>query len=223
MGALAIEMKLRAAQERLKKVTAALARKHKGGELEAYRHARAEVLELERELAATRGEEYAVTIDFPVKWDTGATLPHVLANDYRCFVTFYVAVVDPDWDGTYATMVNPADEIAQHLAVVEFKFPASMGFGSPNDEGLDGHPLYGKGLEPYEAQIVENSRRIAELKAISKAHGSYHPERWDELKHYVLWFHDKTFECIARGYQVDVYHESMSSLLDRVAKRLLGK
>lgn len=48
-------------------------------------------LDLERKLAAAKGEAYANTFDFPVRWDVGAPMPHVFANEYGVFLTFLVA------------------------------------------------------------------------------------------------------------------------------------
>ncbi len=216
-----MEGKLETARKRLKEAISALRSKPKGGEQEAYQRARNDVLALEREVAAAKGEEYAITIDFPVLWDTGAPLPHVLSNDSQVFLIFYLATFDPDWDGTHAKMRKPDDETAESLAVVEFQRPLSVKFGSPNDEVFSGHPLYGKGLEFYRAQVVENSRWIAEIESINKVHPNYNPETWHKLHHYILWFHDTTFECIARRYEVETYHESLGSVMERVSKRLL--
>jgi hypothetical protein len=85
-----LERQLAAAQDRLKRASAALAPKHKGGEWEQYRSAYAAVLVLERLVAAAKGEEYAEPLDFPVRWCTGAPLPHLIANDYKTFLIFLV-------------------------------------------------------------------------------------------------------------------------------------
>src|SRR5947209_3670485 len=77
------------------------------------------VLRLERELAAAKGEEHAIPLDFPVQWDAGAPLPHLLRNDYRCFLTFYVREDDPDWDGTYVHVKDPGSPDVESLALVE--------------------------------------------------------------------------------------------------------
>ena len=79
-----LEEQLSAARERLERAARALAPKHKGGEWEEFWAAHDAVLRLERELAAAKGEEHAVPINLPVKWDAGAPLPHLLRNDYRC-------------------------------------------------------------------------------------------------------------------------------------------
>ncbi len=119
------------------------------------------------------------------------------------------------------TVKSPGDGAVELLALVQFQACLSAKIGAPNDEAHEGHPLFGRGLEPYTAQVVENSPWLAELENINKVHSNYQPERWRGLKHYVLWFHDKTFECIAETFTVEVFRESMVALLGRVCDRLL--
>ena len=104
---------------------------------------------------------------------------------------------------------------------MEFEGCVSAKLGSPNEEIFQGHPLHGRGLESYTAQEVKNSIWLAELEAINKAHEHYDPERWVDQKHFVFWFHDSTFECVASGFTVNVYRETMAALLERVCHRLL--
>ena len=200
----------------------ALAPEHKGGEWEECLAASEAVLGLERELAAAKGEEHAVPLDFPVLWDTGAPLPHVIQNDYKTFLTFYVREADPNWDGSYVTVKDPGDGSVETLALVEFFGCSSAKLGSPNDEVFEGHPLNGKGLDGYTAQRVVNSRWLAELEAVNSVHRCYDPARWRNLNHYVFWFHDSTFECVAESFKVEVFRESMAEMLARVCQRLLS-
>ena len=216
-----IEKRLADARDRLDRAIKALAPKHRGGEWEQYLAANEAVLRLERELAAAKGEEHAVPLDFPVRWDTGAPLPHVIQNDYKTFLTFYVREPDPDWDGSYVIVKDPGDGSVESLALVEFFGCSSAKLGSPNDEVFGGHPLSGKGLDGYTAQRVVNSRWMAELEAINSVHRHYDPARWRNLNHYVFWFHDTTFECVAESFRVEVFRESMVDLLARVCQRLL--
>lgn len=217
-----IAAKLAKAQERLRVAMAALAPKHQGGEWEEYEAASADILTLERELARAQGEEYADISDFPFAWDIGAPLPHVIADDYRTFLLFYLSVPDPNWDGTYVTVKNPASEAVEHLALVEFVRPVAFRMGTPNDEVLESHPLSGKGLDSNTAQIVRNSRWITELEMMNKAHQGYREETWRQLMHYVFWFHDSTFECVAESYRVEAHQTSVSQLLTEACKRLIN-
>ena len=213
-----LEQQLRAANERLAAAVKALAPKHKGGEWEEYRAANQEVLGLERRLAAATGEQFAVTLDFPAEWDTGAPMPHLLINDNRALLGFHLHEPDPNWDGSYVNAVNMSDSIP--LSLVEFENCFSAKLGAPNDEVFGGHPLNGRGMEAYTAQRVVNSRWVKELEAINSVHRMYRPESWRDLHHYVFWFHDSTFECVAQSFKVETYRESMKSLLARMVERI---
>lgn len=216
-----LEKQLANAQQRLDRAIRAISPIHVGGEMEEYWVAHAELLRLERELASAKGEEYAVPLDFPVEWDIGAPLPHLLINDYRALLSFYVREPDPNWDGSYVTLKDPSDGSVESLALVEFTSCRSARLGAPNDEVFEGHPLAGKGLDEYSAQLVKNSRWIQELQAINSVHRMYNPDAWRDLNHYVLWFHDSTFECIAKSFTVHIYRGNMVDMLNRMAQRIL--
>jgi hypothetical protein len=216
-----IEDQLTQANRRLKAAVAALAPKHKGGEMEEFRAAHGEVLRLERALAESRNEPYAVPCDFPVNWDVGAPLPFLLRNDYRTFLTFYVRTQDRNWDGTYVKVVDPKSPEEVSLCLVTFEGCASAKLGHPNDEVQSGHPLAGRGLQGYTAQIVKNSPWLQEVAKTNSVHRCDRPEMWESLNHYIFWFHDSTFECLAKSYEVEVTSESMPDLLKRVQGMLL--
>jgi len=188
--------------------------------MEEYGAARAEVLRLERAVAESKNEPYAVPCDFPVKWDIGAPLPFLLRNDYRTFLTFYVREEVPDWDGTTVKIVEPGSPETALLCLVTFKRCASAKLGHPNDEVQHGHPLSGRGLEAYTAQIVKNSPWLKEVARTNSVHRADKPEFWESKNHYVFWFHDSTFECLAESFEVEVNRETMSDLLKRVQAKL---
>lgn len=217
-----LESQLLKAQERCQRLTGTLSFDSPKAKMEEYHQAHLECLRLERELASAKGEPYAVPLDFPVRWSTGAPLPHLVMNDYRVLLSFYVREPDPDWDGTYVTIKDPNDNRKESLALVEFHHSTSAKLGAPNDEVLHGHPLWGKGLDSYTAQIVKNSTWIQSLEAIDRVHHYYHPDRWRVLNHYVLWFHDTTFECVAQSFSVELYRESMSEMHARMTQRLVS-
>lgn len=186
-----------------------------------YRRANEAVLQLERNLAEARGEPYALPLEFPVEWDTGAPCPQLLQNDDKTFLIFFVANIDPNWDGSYVISRNPVTEVAK-LAVVEFFRCSSAKLGCPNDEVLNGHYLYGKGQEAYTAQLVANSPWISEIQKINKVHHRYDPELWTAKKHFVFWFHDTTFECVAESFGVKLFNGTLPDLLAEVCKKLVG-
>ena len=196
----------------------ALAPKHEGGELAEYEAAHQAVLAAERALAGARGEPYAVPLEFPVRWDTGAPLPHLLQNDIKTFLVFLLADTLPNWDGSFVAVVEARD--VADLAIVEFTGCVSAKMGSPNDEVYAGHPLYGKGFEGYSALEVVNSAWIKELETINSVHRLYAPEQWREDRHYIFGFHDCTFECVARSFVVETMKASIPEALASICQRL---
>lgn len=216
-----LETSLKLAQERLRGAIAALAPKHKGGEWEEYRVANQEVIRLQRQLSMAKGEEYAEPCDFPLKWDTGAPLPHMMVSDNRTLLAFLLSEPVPGWDGASSTVRCPSDKGPDPLALVEFDLCIAAKLGAPNDEVFSGHPLSGKGLDPYTAQRVVNSRWIKEIEAINSVHRMYRPENWRDMHHYIFWFHDSTFECVARSYKVETHRVSMRALLALMVEKLL--
>ena len=217
-----IERRFAVAKDRLERALKALAPKPQGGERGEYYAARQDILALERQMAAARNEQYAETIEFPVEWDTGAPLPQLLVNDYRALLAFLVNVPDPAWDGTYVTVTDLTSGQPESLALVEFEHCRSAKLGTPNDEVFNGHLLYGKGMEPYSAQRVVNSEWLRELERINSVHSMYRPASWRNLNHYVFWFHDTTFECVAESFRVQTFRENMKSLLGRMVERLIS-
>jgi hypothetical protein len=155
-------------------------------------------------------EEYAETIDFPVKWDSGAPMPHLVANGYRTFLLFYLKDNDPNGVGP------------EFIALVQFHSCISAKLGTPNEDVLHSHPLFEKGLKPYTAQIIRNSKWREELESINQAHSDYNSEFWRSLNHYVFWFHDETFECIAKSYEVELFQKSIEEVFGEAAKRILA-
>ena len=123
-------------------------------------------------------EQYAVPLENWPQPDAGAPSPEVFANDTGSFFVSY---------GTNAGKV----------AVIHFPLCSIFTFGSPNDEALAGHPLYGNGLEFYSVHKVENSDWIALLERRNSVHSRHNPNRFlEDKKHYIFTFHDSTLECV---------------------------
>lgn len=215
-----LEHALEVAKARVARAVAALTPRHKGGEMEEFRAALNDQLRLEREASLAKGEETAVLIDWRPKWDIGAPLPHVLASGLQTFLIYRISEPDPAWDGSYANVVDPTSDSHEPLAIVEFKRCYAHKFGGHNDEVIEGHPLYGKGLQPYAAHEVVNSRWLAAEQAINSIHGGYRPETWTKLKHYLLELHDENFECLAEGYEIQLARCSFRNGADWVVGRL---
>ena len=117
-----LKRQLELAREDLATATRALAPKHKGGEWVRYNAALSRCRSLERDLARAQGEECAVAIDWPARWDIGAPMPHVLSSSLRtCLVYLLSGCSHPNWDGSYVTIRDPAASRREKLAIVQFE------------------------------------------------------------------------------------------------------
>jgi hypothetical protein len=122
--------------------------------------------------------------DFP-KMDFGAPLPEVTADASDLELSYQV-------DG----------DIDARRARVKFHGAKAHYLGWPNEEVFVAHPLYERGLRPGAAFEVLNSSWRHELMTLNRAHPYHRDEHFAVYRHFVIPFHDETFECLARGYAV---------------------
>jgi hypothetical protein len=166
------------------------------------------------------GKDRVVPIkDFPQS-SVGAPIPIVMSNEFETIVAFYLQDTPEKWDGTTVRIVGTETE-GEPLALIKFSFCHASMFGPPNDEAFSGHPLASRGLEPYGAYIIENSSWIRRLERMNAVHLHHDPARFWSRKHYVLTFHDSTFECVADGYTIEKHSGSLRSIFPRMID-LLG-
>src|SRR5215475_2304255 len=144
----------------------------------------------------------------------GAPIPVVLSDEFVAVVAFYLQNTPDGWDGTSVRVVGKEAE-GEPLALVKFSICYASMFGPPNDEAFGGHPLASRGLRPYGAFIIENSSWIRRLEQMNSVHRYHKPERFWARKHYVLSFHDSTFECVADGYVIESHESSIKKILPR--------
>ena len=146
-------------------------------------------------------------------------MPQVFSNGQKTFLIYLINEPDPNWDGTYVTMIDNTSNTIYPLALVEFN-GNTFRFGIANDEVFSGLPLWNKGLEGYAAHVIENSTWVKELKNINKVHDRYSEEHWKNEKHYTLLFHDEIFEIIATGYKIETFNTTFGKLAEEVARRM---
>jgi len=83
------------------------------------------------------------------------------------------------------------------VAVVTFPICLQLLCGHPNDEVLQSHPLYGKGLKYYSVHRIANSSRLAALERENSMHPRHDSTSYLENKqHWVFTFQDCTIECL---------------------------
>ena len=131
-------------------------------------------------------DEHASVIELGVRWDPGATSPHLLQSERRTLLAFYIGPTDPAYT-----------DVLADVGVIEWRRCRGAILGSPNIDALHGHRLWHKGLREaghYGAAEVRNSAWIAATLRVLSAHEGYDSARWRGLRHFILSFHDSTFE-----------------------------
>lgn len=135
----------------------------------------------------------------------GAPMPTLLSDEGTTMVAYVNEVGDGEPDS---------------MTLVTFWRPKAHMFGPPNDEAFAGHPLASRGLGPYAFFLVKHSSWIRSLEKMNRVHPDHDPKRYDAYQHFVLSFHDSTFECIARDYKFEVFRGGRLDLLDKMKKIL---
>lgn len=110
----------------------------------------------------------------------------------------------------------------QHV-LVTFQGCSTFTFGAPNDEALNGHPLYGYGLKFYSVHRVINSDWIQEMEMRNSVHPRHDKARFLEgLIHYIITFHDSTFECLTRETQFTTTRREVFPSFNEARDRLIA-
>lgn len=106
------------------------------------------------------------------------------------------------------------------IAILKFKHPYIHKFGIPNDDVIIGHPYYDLGLKPYSIFSVNDSDWIKDIKRIQAKHPYFNEQSFSDLEHYIITFKDNTFECIAKGYDIDYSYETMKECYEKSVSNL---
>jgi hypothetical protein len=152
-------------------------------------------------------KDRVVTLESIPQSSVGAPLPLIVANEGRTILAYYMESTDPSWNGTTVRILDQ-ERSNEPIALIRLATFAHM-FGPPNDEAFSGHPLASRGLHPYRAFRVENSSWIRGLERMNRVHEHHKSERFEQFQHLVFAFHDATFECVCREFDVRTEHGSM--------------
>ena len=104
-------------------------------------------------------------------------------------------------------------------ALVEFIGCSITKFGFPNDEAWRGIPRT-RGFA-YGIYEVENSQWKRELVKLNQ-YSFPETENWGG-RHFLLLFHDSSFECIAKDLKLEVTKESYPDIFRRITRRVLSE
>ena len=161
------------------------------------------------------GEIVKELAGFP-QMETGAPSPLILANENRLALAYYLNATAPSADGSFATTKprNPAVD-AEPVALVKIEVTA-IRLGYPNDEALNGHRLFDKGLRWYGVWEVLMSDWPGELERVNQKHPKQFSGLFDGLRHIIFTFHDSTLEVLCRNFEVEVHRQSVYGLLPQM-------
>lgn len=107
------------------------------------------------------------------------------------------------------------------IGILKFDNYINFKFGYPNDEAIQGYPYYKLGLKPYSLFELNDSDWVANLLKIDSFNPMHRNDIFDDFSHYILSFHDSTFECIAKGYTAEYSDKSMAELLSENIQELI--
>jgi hypothetical protein len=143
----------------------------------------------------------------------GAPIPMLACDERTLYLAYYVENVQEEWDGTTVKVVG-SDTIGETVALVKFDRCYAHSFGPPNDEAYTGHPLVDRGLEPYSVFEVINSSWVRQAEKRNSVH-PYHSAKhfFEDKHHYIFFFHDSTYECIAKSFTVELHQGSVKGVL----------
>jgi hypothetical protein len=163
----------------------------------------------QRELAAAKGEQYAVPLDVDFRPETAASEPVLLQTERQTFLTF--SALQKFSDGKYHE--------AGH-AVIEFEKCNLRKFGYPYNEALPSHPLYEKGLHAYGIYRVINSEWIKQITEQNRVSLPGTPE--STANHFIFTFRNSTFECIAAGFKATVSSDPYEKIFAEITRKVFG-
>src|SRR5215472_2586698 len=160
-----------------------------------------------------------VTLEDIPKSCAGSPEPLILANEQRVVLAYYyIEETDPPWDGK--TWRIESQDGSEPIAIARLDCLAHMS-GPPNDEAFDGHPLASRGLHAYGSFRIEGSSWIRKLERMNRVHPLHRPEDFERFHHLVFAFHDSTFECVCRDFDVRTVHGSMLDVTPTLLALLL--
>jgi hypothetical protein len=135
--------------------------------------------------------------------DAGAPRPVISATEHFVAVAYFA--------------VGAGDAVA----LIRFDSYAHM-FGPPNDEGLEGHPLYGRGLDYHNCFEVRESSWIRSFERMNRVHMWHDSARFARYKHFIITFQDSTFECVADRYGVSIQAGDPAEIVRHANMRTAG-
>ncbi|MCG7980675.1 MAG: hypothetical protein N0E58_21430 [Candidatus Thiodiazotropha endolucinida] len=144
---------------------------------------------------------------------SGAVL---LQSEYSSFLTFNAQKETDEpspYGGFYTTDAG--------TAIVEFKGCLVSKFGHPNDEAAAGIPKYRELEVAYGICEVMNSTWVRELEEDNNH--SFPNTDYSSFRHFLIFFHDSTFECIAKDIMLSLSEQPYSEIINELGSRIAAE
>lgn len=135
--------------------------------------------------------------------DVGAPCPLLITDNGDLRLIFYS-------NDENSKELRQRNNLHDHgIIELSFKSQSFFSLGPPNDEALEGHPYFELDLNPYSFYELLDSDLIAKISTYGRYHHFYNPNAYDKYHHYILTFKEQLFECVADGFEVNKYNESI--------------
>jgi hypothetical protein len=148
---------------------------------------------------------------------SGAPLPTVVADEAGVTLVYFINEPHPDFDGRNPRSTAHAAK-DDPIAIIRFTSPSAHYLGPPNDEALNGHPLYARGLRSYSVYEVLHSSWLRTLEQMNAVHPNHTPGLFSSRRHFIFTFHDSTFECVAEGYTCEITRGTVREVVSQLQK-----
>jgi hypothetical protein len=163
----------------------------------------------------TSDQDELRALDIP-PCEAGAPLPMIVADEHRVFCAYYARATATGLRDEWNAL--PVSEIGDDAVVIaEFALCIVHHFGSPGEDTLMAHPLYDKGLRPCSAVEVLQSSWVVALERMNAAQSPHDRDQLRHSRHFILAFHDSTFECVAKDIKVHLHRGSTLSAISACA------
>ncbi|MBL4786492.1 MAG: hypothetical protein JKY49_13820 [Cohaesibacteraceae bacterium] len=141
-------------------------------------------------------------------------MPGIISTEHEVVLYYQLNDTPPEWDGSYTTQIDSHTE--RLTAIVKWVRCYQHMFGSGGEYVAHRHPLAERGFGPFGNFEVTNSSWKQTHIEMNKGHYDFFPGMYDDLRHFLLPFHDSTFECLAKGFEIEIVHGSSIDIMKRI-------
>lgn len=181
-----------------------------GGTLEAISAGFDEQHDLERKIAAAKGETYAKPLDLGCIPSVSGSEEFFVQSELSDAILIFCAV---------AKTIESAGKYADvGFAVVCLKRCMQSKFGYPNDEAFSGHPLHNKGFSGYGTFEVVNSnweQTLIEQNRVAFPNTG----KWN-LRHLIFAFKENVLECLVDDFDFRIENRPFAELVSEVTTKI---